>query len=334
MFSVTADFGLVFGAQPLGALHNKFPFHVLEFEPEAYGLINRGIPEIIEPIQTTMDWLINSHFYNVRKVMNDQFVVDPSRVVMKDLLDPLPGNLIRLRPSAYNTDTRTAINQLQVTDVTQNHLRDIQLMLALGERTLGVSDQILGALSGGGRKTATEVRAASTFGISRLKTVSEYFSSMGWAPLAQMMVQNSQQYYDADKKFRIVGDLVQEAGQQFIQVNPESITGFFDFIPVDGTLPVDRMAQANLWTQMFAQIQKMPQVAQQYDLGRIFAWVAQLAGLKNINQFKIQIQPDGVLEQQAQQGNVVAGPGARPPRPTAEGQPGPPTQIPNIGNTQ
>ena len=316
VFTVTANFELVMGAQPLGALHNKFPFNVLEMEPEGYSLTGRGIPDIAESTQNTMDWLINSHFYNVRKVMNDQFIVDPSRVVMKDAQDPLPGGLIRLKPAAYGTDPSTVMKQLQVTDVTQNHIRDMQFMLSIGERALGVNDQIMGVLNQSGRKTATEVRTSSSFGINRLKTTAEYFSAMGWTPWSQMLVQNSQQFYDAEKKFKLVGDLSQEAGPSFVDVSPEVIQGFYDFVPIDGTLPVDRFAQANLWKELLGQLRNFPEIMMQYDMGRIFAWVAQLAGLKNINQFKVQILPDEQLAAQAQQGNVVplgGGPGSGPP---------------------
>ena len=38
---------------------------------------------------------------------------------------------------------------------------------------------------------------------------------------------------------------------------------------------------------------RVPQIAQAYDLSRIFGWMAQIAGLKNINQFKIQVLPPG-----------------------------------------
>ncbi len=310
VFTVTSDFNIVIGAQPLGAWHNKFPFNVIEFEPEGYAIANRGIPDILEPIQNTMDFLINSHFYNVRKALNDQFVVDPSRIVMMDAQDPLPGGLIRLTPEAYGSDTKTAMTQLQVVDLTQNHMRDMHAMDIIGQKASGVSDQILGVLQQGGRKTAAEIRTSTGFSINRLKTVSEYASAMGWAPMAQKLVQNTQQYYDAERKFRIVGDLALEAGQQFVDVNPETIQGFFDFVPVDGTLPVDRFAQANLWRELFAQIRNFPEIMQQYDIGRIFAWVAQLSGLKNINQFKIEVLPDEQLAQQAQAGNVIPGPGA------------------------
>lgn len=307
VFTVTSNFETLLGAQPVGAIHNKFPFHVMELEPEGYAIAGRGLPEILDPVQRTMDWLVNSHFYNVRKTLNNQFIVDPSRIVMKDVLDPLPGGTIRAKPAAYGTNMRDAIHQFNVVDVTQNHLRDIAFMNEVGQRATGVNDQILGLLNAGGssRKTATEVRGSNTFGTNRLKTTSEYASAMGWTPMSQMIVQNSQQYYDAEKKFRLVGDLAEQAGQKFVQVDPDTIQGFYDFVPIDGTLPVDRFAQANLWRELFGQMRNFPQLMEQYDIPKIFGWVAQLAGLKNIQQFKINIQPDEQINREAERGNLV-----------------------------
>ncbi len=306
VFTVDSAFIVLIGAQPLGAIHNKFPFLVQELEPEGYGLTSRGIPKINQDIQHVIDWLVNSHFYNVRKALNDQFIVDPSRVVMQDLLDPLPGGIIRLKPAAYGTDPKTVMTQLAVVDVTSTHLRDTQFMIEMAQRALGINDQIMGLQTGGGgRKTAQEVRTSASFGINRLKTSSEFMSAMGWAPMSQMIVQNTQQYYDLERKFRIVGDLAITAGPQFLDVTPEGIQGFFDFVPVDGTLPIDRFAQANLWRELFAQMKQFPELMAQYDMGKIFAWVAQLAGLKNINQFRVEVQPDAQIAAQAQQGNIV-----------------------------
>ncbi len=334
VFTVTAGFEVVIGAQPLGALHDKFPYVVMELEPEGYALTSRGLPEILEPIENTANWLLNSHFYNVRKTLNDQFIGDPSRIVMKDFNSDEPGRMIRLKPSAYGSDVRTVLQQLPVTDVTRAHIVDMDKMFEIGSRVSGISDALMGVLNQGGRKTATEVRTSSTFGINRLKTTSEFFSAMGFGPMSQMMVQNSQQYYDAEMKFRIVGDLAEEAGPGFVNVDPSMLQGFYDFVPVDGTLPIDRFAQANLWRELFAQLRNFPEIMQQYDMGRIFAWVAQLAGLKNINQFKVQVRPDGELEQQAQAGNVVglnAGDGASSgPDQTIVPEPG---QVSGLGTT-
>ena len=242
VFTVTSDFSLLIGAQPLGAHHGMFPFFVQESEPEGYALTPRSIPEVVLPLQNTLDWLVNSHFYNVRKVLNDQFLVDPSKIMIEDVLDPLPGGIIRLQPATYGDDPNSAITQLKVTDVTQQHIGDMASIMSFGERTTGINEQLMGMLNQGGRRSATEARISSSFGVNRMKTSAEFASAMGWGPLAQALVQNSQQYYDAEKKFRIVGELIQEAGAGFVNVTPETIQGFYDFVPVDGTLPVDRFA--------------------------------------------------------------------------------------------
>ena len=325
---------VVIGARPLGAFHGKFPLFVLQMEPEAYAFSSRAMTDVLGPLQDAMDWLFNAHMFNVRKVMNDQFVVDPSRIVLGDLLDPLPGNIIRLKRAAYGTDPKTAISQLNVVDVTRQHIQDMGTIHEFAQRAVGVTDQIMGMIDAGGRKSATEVRTSSTFGVNRQKTVAEYFSAMGFSPLASVLVSTSQQYYDMQQKFRVAGDLMLEAGQGLVDVNPEMIAGNYDFIPVDGTLPIDRYAQANLWREILTGMNNMPIVAMQYDVGRIFAWVAQIAGLKNITRFRLQVQPDEALIAAARAGNVV--PMKQPSGASLAGGPertGEPGQVSGMGQT-
>lgn len=311
-FTITDEYDIILGAMPLGNIHCKFPFDVLESEIEGVGMYTRGIPEIMDSVQNTVDWLINTHFYNVRAALNNQFIVDPSKLVVKDVQNGGPGFIWRLRPEAYGSDLTKMFMQVPIQDITRAHMSDFQSVMGIGERTLGVNDQIMGSLNtGSARKTATEVRTTTGFGVNRQKTITEWMSATGFAPHAQKLVQNSQQYYDAEAKMKRVGSLAMEAGERFLNVSPQDIQGFFDFVPVDGTLPVDRMAQANLWKEIMGNLRMMPpQVAMEYDWPRIFAWVAQLAGLKNISQFKIQVRPDQMLQQQAAAGNVIP---MRPP---------------------
>ncbi len=318
----------IFGIRPLGEYHNRFPADVIEQEPDAYNTFSRSMMEVMEPLNEAITWLVNSHMFNVRSALNNQFLVDPSMVVMKDLENPNPGKLIRLKPTAYGRDVRTFFSQLQVQDVTANHVPNMQLMADMLQRVTGVTDNIMGMVNAGGRKTATEVRQSTTFGINRLKTSCEYFSMMGFTPFTQKLIQGTQQHYDMERKLRIVGDTV-AYGPRFLDVNPEAIAGFYDFVPVDGSLPVDRFAQANLWNSMLTQAMKVPQVAMQYDLGKIFGWVASLAGLKNIQQFRVQMADPATLARQMQAGNVV------PLQPSGKdfGRPPDQMQIPGMGAT-
>lgn len=328
VITVRADDYKVFGVQPLGLYHGKFPIDILEQEPEAYSLFSRSMMEVMKPLNDAISWLVNSHMYNVRAALNNQFIYDPSMVVGKDLENPREGKLIRLKPGAYGRDVRSVITQFPVQDMTRGHINDMQLWADMMQRLTGVSDNVMGMVNQGGRKTATEVRQSASLGINRLKTVCEFFSAMGFAPLSQKLLQQSQQFYNAEKQFRIVGDAANFA-PGFARVTPETIAGFYDYIPVDGSIPIDRFAQANLWQMMLAQVSKVPQISQQYDLGRIFAWVSSLAGLKNVQQFRMQPMDPAALQNSVKAGNSV-------PLEAAQrdlGLPPNAMQIPGMGDT-
>lgn len=321
VFTVTGDLSLIIGAQPHGAVHGQFPFDIETYEVEGYGLWSRGLPEITLDIQNTMDWLINQHFYNVRAALNNQFIIDPSKIVVRDAEDGGPGFIYRLRPEAYGTPIDQFFKQVPIQDITREHIGDMQTMFGLGEKITGINEQMFGSLAGAGRKTATEVRTSTGFGVNRQKTITEYMSAMGMSPHAQRLVQQSQQWYEQSVELRIQGDLAADA-QRFLMVTPNDIAGFYDWVPVDGTLPIDRMALVNLWQQFLGQLRNLPQLMQQLDLWKLFAYIGQLAGIRNIQQFKIQVLPPG----QAPGSNVVP---LRPPgAPT-----GAPTQTSNLGGT-
>lgn len=302
VFSLIND-EVVVGAQPQGLYHDSFAFDVIEYEVEGYALAKRSMLEILDPLNTTLSWLFNSHMHNVRKTINDQLVVDPSRVVMKDLTDPNAGRLVRLKPEAYGTDPKLAVNQLQTVDITRSHMQDALVVIDMMQRLTGVVDNVMGQVNSGGRKTATEVRTSSSFGVNRLKTACEYASAMGFSPLSRKLVSNTQQRYDGEKQFKIAGDLIRQKTP--VMVTPDMIAGQFDYVPIDGTMPIDRFAQASLWKELMMLFLKAPQLAQSYDVPGIMGLVAQLSGVKNLDQYRLQAVPDQQVANGVQAGNLV-----------------------------
>ena len=140
--------------------------------------------------------------------------------------------------------------------------------------------------------------------MNRLKTQAEYMSAMGFAPQSQMMVQSTQQHLDIERYYKLTGDLLPST-QQGIMVSPENITGFFDYVPVDGTMPVDKLALANLWKELMGGVAASPELMASYDIGKIFAYTAQLSGAKNISRFKVQLTPDEEIARQRAAGNII-----------------------------
>jgi len=307
-----AEGRVIIGARPLGLSHGRFPYFVQTYEFDGYSHSSRGMLEITAPLSDVLNWLIDSRMANVRQMLNNQLIVDPSKINVAQL-ERGPGFIAQLLPTAYGTDPRTAFAQVSIADVTVTHFQDVKLLMELIQRVTGVTDNMMGVVYPGGRKTATEVRTATSFGINRLKVLAEFCSVIGWEPLAQVLLQNSQEMYTEPIKVRLAGDLARRTGlPQVVEVRPEDIAGFYDFVPVDGTMPIDRVAQAMLWRELLATMTQVPEVIAKYDIAGIFSWVAQLAGLRNITQFEL--RPDEIIAKQAQLGNLAPVGGGREAR--------------------
>lgn len=299
----TGNDAVVIGCEPLGELHQKFPFDIMEYEIEGYALGKRSMLEITEKLNDTMTFLFDSHMTNVRRSMNDQLVVDPSRLVMKDLTDPAAGKLIRVKPTAYGADTRLAWSQITVQDITRTNLADAEAVASLMQRITGIVDPVQGMLNSGGRRTATEVRTSSTMGINRLKTNAEYASAMGFGPFGVKCVAMLQHHHDEAREFKIAGALTGKLKK--VLVDPATIAGQFNYVPVDGTMPMDRMAQSMLWKELFMLFKQIPQLSQGYDIFGILDMIAWLSGVKNMQQYRLEAAPTEDIQQQVQAGNLV-----------------------------
>lgn len=303
MFTIAND-AVVIGAQPLGLYHDKFPFDIMEYGFGAHEFIKDSLIDVMTPLIDTMSWLFNSRFYNVRKSANDQKVVDPSRVVMKDVTSPIERGIIRLKPEAYGTDARQAVHQLAVPDVTAGHFRDIGIVEQILQRVTGVVDELMGLPGGGARESATGVRTRTGYAANRLRTVAEYNSALGMTPLIAKLVSNTQQLMEMEAKFRIAGTDGMRYAQRFMEVDPQMIAGQYDYVPVDGTLPVDRLAQANFWKELAIQLSQSP-IAGQWNLSEIVAHIMRLQGEKNVDRFRLDVQSPKAVEQGVQAGNLV-----------------------------
>lgn len=307
-----AEDEVIISAKPLGCLHSKFPYAVTEGNFGSEEFVKSGMVEVIRPLTDVLTWLFNSHFYNVRRVLNNQVVIDPSRIVVKDLTKK-GQRIIRLKPQAYGTDPKLAIHQLTHMDVTQRHLSDSQYVEQMIQRVSSVVDNVMGMPQQGGRRSATEARQTAGWSTSRLRTPVEYNSALALDPLSQIMVSNTQQFMSIDRQYAIAGNTL-DAANRFVAVNPGLIAGGFDFVPIDGTQPIDRLAQANFWKELLMQMSRSPQLMMEWNLSDMIEHTMKLQGERNVNRFRIrpQLMAPGVDPRvQADAGNVIPLQGGR-----------------------
>ena len=315
-------------AVPFDADHDMHPVAVSEPYEMGYGFGNLGMVDIVGPLQDTMSFLINSHITNVRAALNNMFIVDPSMIEMQDLLNPEPGKLIRLKRAAFGMDVRQAIYQMQVTDITAGSIKDLELFMRFGQFLTAISENLMGVQDSGGRKTATEVRTTGEAAASRLAAHARKISSQGLVDLTEQMCVNTQQYLDENFYIELLGE---DAKKVPLKIDASKLNGDFHYPVSDGTLPLDRVALMDIWKEVFMLVGQDPQLRQQFDLVKIFEWLAELGGARNIESFKIQVAPPAQLQQMQQLGQVVPiSPGMGLPGMGPEG-PGGPGGAPMLG---
>lgn len=279
--------------------HPGHPFVVVEPESVGYGFGNLSKADYLTPIQDTVSWFLNSHIWNVRAALNNMFVVNPAMIEMKDLKSGKPGALIRMKRSALGQDPRLAIQQLAVSNVTGTHIASLETFMKIGDMLSAVTDNIRGAQDPGGRKTATEVRTSGEAAASRLAAGAKMISAQGMVPLARIMSLNYQQFLSEEYEFAVLGQ------DKSIRITPEHIVGDFNYPVHDGTLPLDKVALLDVWKEIFMLMLQDQQFRGQYDVGKVFEWIAELGGARNIQNFRLDIVPDAEAAAAIAAGNGV-----------------------------
>ena len=280
-----ANKGQIIKAEPLEADHDMHPVAVIE--PNALGsqFGSLATADIVGPVQDHISWLLNSHMQNVRGAINNRIVINPHYIEMRDLKkDPETDDgawVVRMKQSALGMKPADGIFQMQVADVTANHIKNMETMIRIGLMFVGANENLMGLQDARGRKTATEVRTSGEAGASRLAAKARIIGAQGISHMAMMMGMNIQQKMDVDFYNRMLGAKAFEG-----PLAPTGITGDFYYPMNDGTLPLDRAALLGVWQQILMGVAKDPELRQTYSLSRIFAFVADLGGARNIDQFK------------------------------------------------
>ena len=282
--------------------HDMHPVVVNEPYAIGNGFGNMGISDYLSPFQEAISWFLNSHIFNVKGIVNNSFLYDPSMIEEKDLKSDVPGRCIRIKPKAFGVDVQTYFKQLAVTDTTSGHVADMQSLMRLGNDLSAINDNVRGMQDSGGRKTATEIRATIEAVSSRLAFHAQYISASSFVDFSKQWSLNLQQYLSDDFQLAVLGE---DGATNPVNITPMSITGDFIFPVHDGTLPMDKVALFDIWQQALQFAASQPQVAQSFDIPKIFEYVAKLGGAENIDQFRIQAQPEAEIQNQVQAGNLV-----------------------------
>jgi len=318
-FEVGSD-EIVLQARPANLDHNMFPISVIAPDYDGYSLSPISRIEILHGMQGVLDFMFNSHVTNVRKAINDMIIYDPYQVNSNDLKNPSAGKLIRLRRPAWGRGVKDVAQQLVVNDVTRGNIADSTWIVQWMDRISAADSSMQGNLRTGGpeRLTGTEFQGTRAGGISRLERLVKIAGMQGMQDVGMFFGIHNKQMMSEETYVKVTGDwqdvLMAEYGKSIdrgrLVVDPRDIDIRYNVIPRDGSVPGGNYSDA--WIKLWQIFGSSPELAQQFDVVRIFKHIARNLGAKNVNDFvrkggniQSKVMPDEAVQRQVEQGNLV-----------------------------
>jgi len=298
--------------------HGQYPMAVASPEYDGYSITPIGRIEVLYGLQHTLDFLFNSHITNVRKAINDMLIVDPYLVNINDLKDPKPGKLIRLRRPAWGRGVEKVVQQLQVNDITRANIADSGYITQWMDRISGADQSMSGSLrqSGPERLTGAEFTGTRSSAVSRLQRLAMIIGMQFMQDVGTQFAVHTQQYMTQEAYVNVAGRYAEQLMANFTngktrgRVSPSDLAINYDLIVRDGSIPGGNFNSS--WIELFKTIGTTPELTQQFDVVRIFTYIAQQMGAKNVEDFRrnmgriqTQTMPDEQVMQQVQAGNMV-----------------------------
>lgn len=232
----------IIGIQKLG--HPWFTYDVAQYNESEDDYIGTGLAYILHHLQEAITWFYNARFSNVRKVIGNKLIVDPRAVNMADFENRSP--IIKIKAAYSNQDIRTFVHQLQLTDVTVNHVQDANILRGIAKEATGITDTLMGQYSVG-RRSATQDQNVSNNAFARVKVHIDALWETALRPLAEKMIFNHRNFLDVPQLVKVEGlrtfdenGRVTISGQEMISATKEQILGSFDITVYDGTLPSEK----------------------------------------------------------------------------------------------
>jgi len=223
-----------------------------------------------------------------------------------------------MRRPAWGHGVKGAIEQLQVNDITRANVADAAYITQWMDRISGADQSMQGSLRQGGPERLTKGEFQGTRGsaVSRLQRIAFIIGMQFMQDVGTMFAVHTQQNMSTEAYVRTAGKYEEQLKSIYgknttkVKVSPMDLAVSTDLIVRDGSIPGGNFSEA--WIQLFKTIGSTPELMQQFDITRIFMYIAQQLGAKNVEDFKRnvnQIQPvvqgDEDVLRQAEAGNLI-----------------------------
>lgn len=245
--------------------------------------------------------------------------------------------MIPLKETAQGKKIGDVFQQVAIKDLTENFPLEMQNFIGFAEAASGATSQIQGMAQGDA--SATEFASSQQMAAGRLSAIARMLSTQALVPQAKQIVSNFQQFLELPQAVRFVPTDAtpdQFLGVAGMLITRDMISGSFDFVSHDGTLPGTDGKKVAALTRLL-EVAGNPMLGPlifspapgNLDAKKIVFEAARAAGV-NVEKFKFRPQDIAQQMQQMAPTGAPSGPGG-PPSPANTPSGAPPGPAPEDG---
>lgn len=326
-FMRVADGQVIIDLRPVGLEHGRFPVCIGVPDFDGHSFANLSRIELIFGMALTSNFMMNSFIENTVRSLMNLFLVDPSRIVIDDILNPSPAGLIRTTEEYYGSDVRTAFQQLAVNNVTQENIMNLRVLGELMDQGSGAIDVVKGMFrSGRGDRSATEAENAIQSAMSRLKRLAQNFSNTGMTALGTIFAHHAIQFMTKPMFVREMGDWPKALQDEFkrrqkttgargLYFDRDHLDVLFDVRAKDGSQPINPNYKVNTALQIMQTMSGFGDHPQfrQFDLLGWVMKIARLMGTYDLGEYleaggaDVQMMDNEEVLREHEAGNLLTG---------------------------
>lgn len=290
---------------PVITAFDHFPIYLGSFLQDGFDYQTQSVGEGLQIVQDLASDLINTRLASSRRSVGDRLIYDPMLISADSIANRDPAARIPMKNSAQfmGKTPADAVFQIPYEDRNvANVMNDMEIVIGLGEWITGLNQFRQGQTRPGNR---TLGEFAETIGNSELRSmlIAWTMEDLVFAPLKEQLKFNI-------LRFATDQEILSERLERVVQIDPATIRrSIVEFQLADGLTPKNKLANTDAYVAFLNLFSTVPQLAAQYDMGRLAAYLASLLGAIHIDRFRLDAPGTGV-------------PGAQPPVPEPQAQPG------------
>lgn len=283
--------------EPMGYLHGEFTYEAGQFDEDQHDFINQSLSDVLDRLQETIDWFMNSRVESVTRTIDNQLVVDPLGVDMATIVNR--SRVILLKKGASRTGVDRYVKQLQVQDVTARHMDDVQQLTQIMQVVSGVNENAMGQYHTG-RRSATESRVVAQGAAARLKNIAESIWYSSLQPTGLKMLLNLRQGLSEESIIKVAGEEYLQKPEllQRFSASPQELVRQADFFMYDGTLSSEKAYMAQSLMELFTTVTTLgPQGLVQLEISPklLIEKIYELLGVGSLEQFNLAKDPQTLM---------------------------------------